>query len=62
MPEFSTVTAGQPKGLMLDIQQQEVSFSIKSIQALGPPTLPSSWHCGLCPQGQSSQPSVTPIW
>lgn len=59
MPEFSTVTVGQPKGLVLDTQQQKVNFSIKSIQALGPPTLPSSWYWGLPPQGQSSQASFT---
>ena len=32
MPEFSTVTAGQPKELVLDTQQQKVNFSIKSIR------------------------------
>jgi hypothetical protein len=44
MPEFSTVTAGQQKGLVLDTQQQKESFPIKFIQALGSPTLPSSWY------------------
>ena len=61
MPEFSRVTAGQPKGFVLDTQQQKVNFSIKSIQALGSPTLPSSWYWGLPPQGQSSQALFTRI-
>jgi hypothetical protein len=30
MPEFSIVTAGQPKGLMMVTQQQKESLSIKS--------------------------------
>jgi len=37
MPEFSIVTAGQPKGLVLAAQQQKESFSIKALQAYGPP-------------------------
>jgi len=42
MQEFSIVTAGQPKGLVLATQQQKESFSIKSIQGCGPPV----WYWG----------------
>lgn len=45
MPEFSTVTAGQPKGLVLATQQQKEIFCIKSIQARGSPV----WYWGVLP-------------
>jgi hypothetical protein len=38
MPEFSIVTTGEPKGLVLATQQQKESFCMKSIQACGPPS------------------------
>jgi len=43
MQEFSIVTAGQPKGLVLATQQQKESFSIKSMQGCGPPI----WYWGV---------------
>jgi hypothetical protein len=61
--EFSIVTAGQPKGLVLATQQQKESFSIKSNTGLWSTHLVLGG--GFFPQGQSSQAwslSITPIW